>query len=243
MSCFAPDATPGAHSGADGEGGVGDHARYRTELLHTITGSPGYSLDVHLTCDALVGALVPDFAEWPAADSTYGRGSTPSIAPPRLRGTAKCTCARPSRAGVRARAREMTEEAEILHAIDPQEARPVIVPPLFTSEDLLGVLSMTRPAVTGPSDEKDRKPVQDIARKAALNISDAWRYGHENRVAVEHRVRTRRREQHLAPDAPTPLDGGERLWPVRHRSTDPALGQPIRTHRQDHLGGDGEPSP
>jgi len=43
-------------------------ARDRIELLHTIMGSLGYSLDAEQTCDVVVSALVPDFADFAALD-------------------------------------------------------------------------------------------------------------------------------------------------------------------------------
>ncbi|MFF4753608.1 SpoIIE family protein phosphatase [Streptomyces sp. NPDC002514] len=53
-------------TGVTGE--FGGRAGDRIDLLHRIMGSLGNSLEVEQMCDALVSALVPDFADWAAVD-------------------------------------------------------------------------------------------------------------------------------------------------------------------------------
>ncbi|NLU75314.1 SpoIIE family protein phosphatase [Streptomyces sp. HNM0575] len=76
------------------------------------------------------------------------------------------------------------EQAAFLRSIYPEEARSVIVAPLYTREGLLGVLGLARTADTVPFNEEDLALVEEITPRAALNMTNAWRFAHEHRTAV-----------------------------------------------------------
>jgi PAS domain-containing protein/anti-sigma regulatory factor (Ser/Thr protein kinase) len=77
-----------------------------------------------------------------------------------------------------------TPTARFLRAVYPEEARSVIVAPLFTGDGLLGVLCMARTADMPQFDDDDLALVEELTPRAALNINNAWRFAREHRTAV-----------------------------------------------------------
>ncbi|MEV5177710.1 SpoIIE family protein phosphatase, partial [Streptomyces flaveolus] len=75
-------------------------------------------------------------------------------------------------------------QARYLREIFPSDARSVIVAPLFGGDGLLGVLTLARTAGEAAFDGEDLALVTELAPRAALNISNSWRFAREHQMVL-----------------------------------------------------------
>ncbi|MEV5686633.1 SpoIIE family protein phosphatase [Streptomyces sp. NPDC052164] len=182
-----------------------ERARCREECLAAVREAVGGSLDVAETCRALVGALVPEFADLAVVEVVDDvlRGAEPPVGPlgpdvPLRRadpdgGTRHLSFRTPYALAVsdlRPRLVQLTPDTAWLDA-DPDSARLIrsadahslIAVPLTLRGAVLGLLSLYRCGDTEPYDEHDVSLARTAATRTALSIDNARRYERDHVIA------------------------------------------------------------
>ncbi|MBO0914761.1 SpoIIE family protein phosphatase [Streptomyces laculatispora] len=190
-----------------------EKARSRAECLTAVRREVGHSLDVAATCEGLVTALVPRFADFAVVEvvDEILRGSPPPLSPLRrdvpLRRAAQRGSGGDSMAGdmrrlpgrtpfalavtdLRPRLSTLGPDTPWL-AADPDSAQMVevsgahslIVVPLKLHGSVLGLVSLYRFRGVEPYDEADLALALTAAAHAALSIENARRYERDHVIA------------------------------------------------------------
>ncbi|MCX4675027.1 SpoIIE family protein phosphatase [Streptomyces sp. NBC_01433] len=182
-----------------------ERARCREECLAAVREAVGGSLDVADTCRALVGALVPGFADLAVVEVVDDvlRGAEPPVGPlgpdvPLRRadpdgGTRHLPFRTPYALAVsdlRPRLVQLTPDTAWLDA-DPDSARLIrstgahslIAVPLTLRGAVLGLVSLYRCGDTEPYGEDDVSLARTAATRTALSIDNARRYERDHVIA------------------------------------------------------------